>query len=186
MQRRYGNFLTNLFEGVSTYRVRWVACLAVAAVALTAPALAIGSPQAAPAAPAAPQDSPATPVADESATPPPLTGPRVQQDTFTAADEAPGSRAVNVSLTDNFIADRLPFDVPFSVVGSVATEVRRLELSVYRVSSSVDLAALIRYLQTTVDCVGKQPPGARVSASAATPGTGGRFSLFVNALDPQY
>jgi hypothetical protein len=131
---------------------------------------------------AAPQDTttpPATPAV------PPLTGPRPQQDTFTAADEAPGSRNVTISFTDNFIADRLPFDVPFNVVGTVQAGVRRLELTVYRVSGRTDLAALIQYLQTTVDCVGQKPPGRRVSGSAANVGDDNHFSLFVNALDPQ-
>ncbi len=174
-----------LFAWVSRRGMCFV-CVVTAAAALAAPVIAIGSPQDPAAAPAAPQDPPAAPVADESASPPPLTGPRVQQDTFTAADEAPGSRNVTVSFADNFIADRLPFDVPFNVTGSVDTAVKRLELSVYRVSSNVDLARLIAYLQTTVDCIGRKPPGPRVSTSAVTPGTGGRFSLFVNALDPQY
>ncbi len=138
---------------------------------------------------AVPQGASAAPQAPAAATeastpPPPLTGPTPQQDTFTAADEAAG-RNVTVSFSDNFIADRLPFDVPFSVTGNVDTAVKRLELSVYRVPSSVDLSRLITYLQTTVDCVGRQPPGRLVSSSAASPGAGGRFSLFVNALDPQ-
>ena len=120
--------------------------------------------------------------------PPPLprlTSPEVRQDTFTAADEA-GGRNVNVSFTNNFIADRLPFDVPFNVTGTVEQTVRRLELSVYRVSSNVDLGTLLTHLQTTVDCVGQQPPGRRVSTSSVTPGSSGQFSMFVNALDPQY
>jgi hypothetical protein len=120
--------------------------------------------------------------------PPPLprlTSPEVRQDTFTAADETAG-RNVNVSFTNNFIADRLPFDVPFNVTGTVEPSVRRLELSVYRVSSNVDLGNLLTHLQTTVDCVGQQPPGRRVSTSAVTPGASGQFSMFVNALDPQY
>jgi hypothetical protein len=123
------------------------------------------------------------------ASPPPplprLTSPEVRQDTFTAADETAG-RNVNVSFTDNFIADRLPFDVPFNVTGTVEQTVRRLELSVYRVSSNVDLGNLLTHLQTTVDCVGQQPPGRRVSTSSVTPGSSGQFSMFVNALDPQY
>ena len=120
--------------------------------------------------------------------PPPLprlTSPEVRQDTFTAADEA-GGRNVNVSFTNNFIADRLPFDVPFNVTGTVEQTVRRLELSVYRVSSNVDLGNLLNHLQTTVDCVGQQPPGRRVSTSSVAPGPTGQFSMFVNALDPQY
>ena len=120
--------------------------------------------------------------------PPPLprlTSPEVRQDTFTAADEA-GGRNVNVSFTNNFIADRLPFDVPFNVTGTVEQTVRRLELSVYRVSSNVDLGNLLNHLQTTVDCVGQQPPGRRVSMSSVAPGSSGQFSMFVNALDPQY
>jgi len=161
-------------------------CIVSIAAPFATPTLAVGAPQTPAAVPAAPRDDPKTPVADESATPPPLTGPRVQQDTFTAADEAPGSRNVNVSFADNFIADRLPFDVPFNVTGSVDPAVKRLELSVYRVSSNVDLARLIEYLQTSVDCVGKQPPGRLTSKSAVTPGANGRFSLFVNALEPQY
>jgi hypothetical protein len=186
MWRRHLISATCVLAWAMSRRVTCVVCLSATTVVLAAPAVVVGSPQAPATAPAAPRDSPTTPVADESATPPPLTGPRVQQDTFTAADEAPGSRNVNVSFADNFIADRLPFDVPFNVTGNVDTVVRRLELSVYRVSSSVDLAALITYLQTTVDCVGQRPPGSRVSISAGTPGPAGRFSLFVNALDPQY
>ena len=116
---------------------------------------------------------------------PRLTSPEVRQDTFTAADEA-GGRNVAVSFTNNFIADRLPFDVPFNVVGTVEQTVRRLELSVYRVSSNVDLGNLINHLQTTVDCVGQQPPGRRVSASSVAPGPTGQFSMFVNALEPQH
>ena len=120
--------------------------------------------------------------------PPPLprlTSPEVRQDTFTAADEA-GGRNVNVSFTNNFIADRLPFDVPFNVVGTVEQTVRRLELSVYRVSSNVNLGNLLNHLQTTVDCVGQRPPGRLVSTSTVAPGSTGQFSMFVNALDPQY
>jgi hypothetical protein len=120
--------------------------------------------------------------------PPPLprlTSPEVRQDTLTAADETAG-RNVNVSFTNNFIADRLPFDVPFNVTGTVEQTVRRLELSVYRVSSNVDLGNLINHLQTTVDCVGQQPPGRLVSRSTVAPGSTGQFSMFVNALDPQY
>ena len=140
---------------------------------LASPTVATGSPQA------------ATPAGEAGATPR-LTSPQPQQDTFTAADEAPGSRNVGVSFNENFIADRLPFDVPFNVTGTVETTVRRLELSVYRVPSNVALDQLITSLQNTVNCVSTQPQGRLVSQSVATPGTGGAFSLFVNALDPQY
>jgi len=149
---------------------------------LSSPAIALGAPQAPV---AAPQDSPATTTEVQPGSLPPLTEPRPQSDTFTEADERPGSRDVKISFAENFIADRLPFDVPFNVTGSVDPAVRRLQLSVYRVPSSVDLARLIDYLQNTVDCVGQAPPGRQVSQSAATPSTAGAFSLFVNALDPQ-
>jgi hypothetical protein len=115
------------------------ACVALSVVAITASTAAT----------AAGQDPPAA----ATAPPPPLTGPRPQQDTFGPADEAPGSRNVTVSFAENFIPDRLPFDVPFNVTGAVDTAVRRLELTVYRVPASVELAALITYLQKTVDCV---------------------------------
>jgi hypothetical protein len=121
----------------------------------------------------------------ETQPPPRLTGPTPQEDTLTAADEAPGSRNVTVSFTENFIADRLPFDVPFNVVGTVEAGVTRLALSVYKVGTDEDLAELINYLQTTVDCEGQRPRGLRVSRSTVSPGSDRRFSLFVNALDPQ-
>jgi hypothetical protein len=148
------------------------ACVALSVVAIAASTATT----------AAAQDPPAT----ATASPPPLTGPRPQQDTFGPQDEAPGSRSVTVSFAENFIPDRLPFDVPFNVTGAVDTAVRRLELTVYRVPASVELAALITYLQKTVDCVGQQPPGLRVSQSTTNTAADGRFSLFVNALDPQY
>ena len=154
-------------------RAACVLCGAATIAILAAPTLAA----------AAPQDTPAAPGTSGV---PALTGPRPQQDILGPQDEAPGSRNVTVSFTDNFIADRLPFDVPFNVTGAVDPAVKRLELTVYRVSGSVDLAALLNYLQKTVDCIGQQPPGRRVSASTANTGADGRFSLFVNALDPQY
>jgi hypothetical protein len=160
-------------------------CVAVVVLVLASAPVAAAAVQDPPA-PAAPQEPPAE---EPPVSPPALKEPQPQEDTLTAADEAPGSRDVTVSFAGNFIADRLPFDVPFNVTGSVEASVKRLELSVYRVPSNVDLAELINYLQTTVDCVGRRPQGprvVRVSRSVATPGAGGRFSLFVNALDPQY
>jgi len=155
--------------------------LAIGMFALLAlPIAATGSPQA-----PAPQGG-NTPPAGEAGTTPRLTSPQPQQDTFTEADETPGSRDVTVSFNENFISDRLPFDVPFNVTGTVETTVRRLELSVYRVPTNVALDRLITSLQNTVNCVTQQPQGRLVSQSVATPGTGGAFSLFVNALDPQY
>lgn len=173
--------LVSLVRGV--FR-RWssrcaVLTLSVAIALLGAPVVAAGAPQGGA---AAPQDT--APAGDGAV--PPLTGPQPQRDTLTAADEAPGSRDVRVSFTQNFISDRLPFDVPFNVTGSVVTSVKRLELSVYQVRSNVDLARLISDLQRTVNCVGQQPQGRLVSQSAATPSDTGAFSLFVNALDPQY
>jgi hypothetical protein len=165
-------FLPTMRSMRSAFRCAMRSACAAFAIAVIAPTMAA----------AAPQDAPAP----SAASPPPLTGPRPQQDTLGPADEAPGSRNVTVSFTDNFIADRLPFDVPFNVTGAVDTAVRRLDLTVYRVPADVDLAKLINYLQTTVDCVGQQPPGLRVSMSTANTGADGRFSLFVNALDPQY
>src|SRR5688572_13456226 len=155
--------------------------LAIGMFALLAlPIAATGAPQA----PAPQGVNP--PPAGEAGTTPRLTSPQPQQDTFTEADETPGSRDVTVSFNENFIADRLPFDVPFNVTGTVETTVRRLELSVYRVPTNVALDRLITSLQNTVNCVTQQPQGRLVSQSVATPGTGGAFSLFVNALDPQY
>ena len=119
---------------------------------------------------------------------PRLASPVPQADTPNAADEAAG-QSVNVTLGENFISRRLPFDVPFNVAGTAPTTVRRLDLSVYRIPSDDGLADLIRTLERTTDCVGQQslPRGTlRVSTSSTIPAADGRFSLFVNALDPQY
>ena len=91
---------------------RTVVTLVAVAAILAMPVIAVGSPQAPAAAAAAPQDANAAPAGD-SGTTPRLTGPRPQQDRFTAADETPGSRDVTVSFSENFISDRLPFDVEF-------------------------------------------------------------------------
>lgn len=167
----------------------------VIAALLCAPTFAMGSPQDPPAAPAAaapaPQDNAGTTTGDAKPLPPLIT-PQPQQDTFNDADQDVGTD-VPVSFTDNFVSDRLPFDVPFNITGTAETAVKRIDLTVYRVSAREDLANLITYLQKTVDCVGTRPPvpgtrppGRQVSKSSATPGTGGQFKAFVNALDPQY
>jgi hypothetical protein len=155
--------------------------LALVCVSLCLPLRATAAQQkpAAAAAPAEPTPAPAAPR---------LVSPVPQADAPNAADEAAG-QTVNVTLGENFISRRLPFDVPFNVAGTAPATVRRLDLSVYRIPSDEGLAALIETLERTTDCVGQQamPRGAlRVSASSTIPGADGRFSLFVDSLDPQY
>ena len=118
MWRRHSNLAVGVLSSRSSCRVAAAFWLAACAAILFLPAVATAAPQA--------------PATDDGTTPR-LTSPQPQQDTFTAADEAPGSRNVRVSFNENFISDRLPFDVPFNVTGSVETTVKRLELSVYRV-----------------------------------------------------
>jgi len=163
---------------------RFACLLGLAAIAMAFPEPAHGWGVQDPPTPAPAEAQPAP--AAETAPVPRLTSPEVQEDTLTEADEPAGKRNVNVSFGNNFIADRLPFDVPFNVTGTVEQTVRRLTLSVYRVKSDKNLAALINQLQKSVDCVDKQPPGDRVSLSSVTPASNGQFSLLVNPLDPQY
>ena len=134
----------------------------------------------------APAPQPGQPDPNPAITPPALKDPTPQEDTPNAADQAPG-HDVRISLTDNFLADRLPFDVPFNLAGSVETTVKRMDLYVYQLRSNADLSRVITALRATPDCVTPRPTGARqLSRSSASTGTSGAFKLFVNALPPNY
>jgi hypothetical protein len=179
-----------------------VAARSSAALALVT--LLLASPQYISAAQEPGAKKPAEPAAPSPAAPR-LVSPAPQADTPNAADEAAG-QTVNVTLGDNFISRRLPFDVPFNIAGTAPTTVRDLALSVYRIPSDDGLAELIKTLENTTDCAtirvdrsggagnaagdARQqslPRGTlRVSTSSTIPAADGRFSLFVNALDPQY
>jgi hypothetical protein len=162
----------------------FAACL-LAAMAIVAARTAAEAKQAGGAAPAAAPQA-GQPAPNPAITPPALKDPMPQEDTPNAADQAPGHE-VRISLTDNFLADRLPFDVPFNLAGSVETTVKRMDLYVYQLRSNADLSRVITALRATPDCVTPRPAGARqVSRSTAATGTNGAFKLFVNALPPNY
>jgi hypothetical protein len=111
-----------------------------------------------------------------------VTGVTPVQDKPAVTDQAPGTTSIPVTLTNGFITQRLPFDVPFYVTGA-APSASRVDMYVYRIAGRTVVSQLQADLQETLTCVLPNGP-TPVSRSFARPGAGGSFTLLVDALDP--
>jgi hypothetical protein len=117
--------------------------------------------------------------------PPTPVAPAPQEDVTSRTDQAPGSTSIPVTLTNDFISQRLPFDIPFYVSGTVPTSVNSVSLRVYRVETS-DVATELIAALNNFTCTPVERTDKPVSSAAARPGAAGAFNILVSPLDPDY
>ena len=97
-------------------------------------------------------------------------------------DDAPGVQ-VPVSLTDGIIKRRLPFDVPFYLIGTAGAEITSIESRVYRIRGKALVTAVVMDLAKTQDCVPKTT-GADVTEASRSSWAGAKGSNFVVLVEP--